>query len=75
MLMDLLLISRDFVLSDGTSVTVERDWSKAGPKATFLRHLARAACGYFSVVLTPSSNADHFNHFHLDIGPGRLCSV
>jgi hypothetical protein len=37
--------------------------------------VARAACGYFSVVLTPDSNADHFNHMHFDLGPDRLCSV
>jgi hypothetical protein len=64
-----------FRLSDGTSISVERDWAPPGPKGDFLRHLARAACGYFSVVLTPNSNREHFNHMHLDIGPGRLCSV
>jgi hypothetical protein len=64
-----------FRLSDGTSVSIQRDWSRPGPKRNFLHHLARAACGYFSVVLTPDSNADHFNHFHLDLGPDRLCSV
>jgi hypothetical protein len=64
-----------FRLSDGTSVSVERDWSQPGPKRNFLHHLASAACGYFSVVLTPDSNADHFNHMHLDIGPDRLCST
>ncbi|HWB52511.1 MAG TPA: extensin family protein [Stellaceae bacterium] len=64
-----------FRLSDGTLVSVERDWAHGGPKSAFLHHVARAACGYFSVVLTPDSNADHFNHFHLDLGPDRLCSV
>ena len=64
-----------FRLSDGTSVSVERDWARSGPKSTFLHHAARAACGYFSVVLTPDSNADHFNHFHLDLGPNRLCAI
>ncbi len=64
-----------FRLSDGTSVNIEHDWARPGPRSAFLHHLARAACGYFSVVLTPDSNADHFNHFHLDLGPSRLCSV
>lgn len=64
-----------FRLSDGTHVSVEHDWSQPGPKRTFLHHVARAACGYFSVVLTPDSNADHYNHFHLDLGPDRLCSA
>ena len=64
-----------FRLSNGETVSIQRDWSRPGPKSSFLRHVARAACGYFSVVLTPDSNADHFNHFHLDLGPNRLCSV
>jgi hypothetical protein len=64
-----------FRLSNGEIVSVERDWSRPGPRGAFLHHLARAACGYFSVVLTPDSNADHLNHFHFDLGPNRLCSV
>ncbi len=64
-----------FRLSDGTTVSVEHDWSESGPKRLFLRHLARRACSYFSVVLTPDSNAEHHDHIHLDIGPDRLCSA
>jgi hypothetical protein len=64
-----------FRLADGTEISVERDWWAPGPKRDFLHHLARSACGYFSVVLTPASDRDHFNHLHLDIGPERLCSV
>jgi len=64
-----------FRLADGTVVSVEHDWWAPGPKRDFLHHLARSACGYFSVVLTPSSDRDHFNHMHFDIGPDRLCSV
>ena len=64
-----------FRLSDGTTVSVQHDWSERGPKRLFLRHLARRACSYFSVVLTPDSNAEHYDHIHLDIGPDRLCSV
>jgi len=64
-----------FRLSDGTVISVERDWWAPGPKRDFLHHLASSACGYFSVVLTPDSDRDHFNHMHLDLGPERLCSV
>jgi hypothetical protein len=64
-----------FRLADGSEVSVERDWWAPGRKRDFLHHLAHSACGYFSVVLTPSSNRDHFNHMHFDIGPDRLCSV
>ena len=64
-----------FRLSDGTTVSVERDWREPGPKRQFLRHLTRRACRYFSVVLTPDSNAEHYNHMHFDSGPNRLCSA
>jgi hypothetical protein len=64
-----------FRLSDGSRVSVERDWSDSGPKGTFLHRLASKACRYFSVVLTPQSNADHYNHFHFDIGPDRFCGT
>ena len=63
-----------FRLSDGTTVSVARDWNAPGAKGEFLHHLARRACRYFSVVLTPDSNAEHYDHLHLDIGPERLCS-
>lgn len=64
-----------FRLADGTTISVEHDWSTSGPKRQFLYRVAQAACRYFSVVLTPDSNADHYNHFHLDIGPGKVCGV
>ena len=62
-----------FRLSDGSVASVEHDWWRPGPRRNFLRAVAHNACHYFSVVLTPSSNRDHYNHFHFDIGPGRSC--
>jgi hypothetical protein len=64
-----------FRFSDGSVALVQYDWARPGPYRRFLHDVARSACSYFSVVLTPNSNRDHFNHFHLDIGPGRVCSV
>ena len=64
-----------FRLSDGSTVSVQHDWNDPGPKGQFLRQLARRACRYFSVVLTPDSNADHYDHLHLDIGRDRLCEA
>jgi hypothetical protein len=64
-----------FRLSDGSTVSVEHDWNERGPKRLFLHRLAHQACSYFSVVLTPDSNAEHYDHIHLDIGPDRLCSA
>jgi hypothetical protein len=64
-----------FVLADGTRVTVARDWSRRGPARDFLREVARGACRYFAVVLTPNTNRDHRDHLHLDVGDQKLCSV
>lgn len=64
-----------FRLADGSTVSIAQDWGGSGDKRLFLRHLARRACEYFSVVLTPDSDADHHDHIHLDIGPDRHCSV
>jgi hypothetical protein len=64
-----------FVLEDGTVISVLRDWKSAGPKGRFLHDVARAACRRFSMVLTPDSDRDHYNHIHLDIGRYRGCGA
>jgi hypothetical protein len=64
-----------FELDDGTRIDVDSDWRARGPRRDFLRDIAKRACAYFNVVLTPASDALHHNHFHLDVGPYRLCSV
>jgi hypothetical protein len=62
-----------FVLRGGRRITVERDWTPKDREATtpagrFLRRLARRLYDedVFSVVLTPSFDRRHRNHFHLD---------
>jgi hypothetical protein len=62
-----------FELQDGTLIMVEHDWRRGGPRGRFLHDIARRACRYFSVVLTPDSNRDHHDHIHLDAGPYHLC--
>ena len=62
-----------FELADGTVVSVEHDWRAPGPRREFLREVVAKACTRFSVVLTPDSDRDHYNHIHLDAGPYRLC--
>ena len=64
-----------FRLADGSTVSVKNDWRDGGAKGAFLRQVARRACKYFSVVLTPASNAAHYDHIHLDIGPDKLCEA
>ncbi len=63
-----------FTTRQGT-VTVKDDWRDPGPRGQFLRAVARGACGRFGVVLTPNTNRDHHDHFHLDTGPSSLCSL
>jgi hypothetical protein len=55
-----------FRLSDGTHVTVLRDWKGQGEKAAFLREVRAGACRLFSTVLSPDYNAAHRDHLHLD---------
>ena len=64
-----------FLLDDGTLISVKNDWSGRGAPARFLHEVARGACGLFSVVLTPNTNADHHEHLHLDMGPWPLCDA
>lgn len=55
-----------FRLSDGTRISVARDWQSGGAKAAFLREVRDGACGLFATVLSPDYNAAHRDHFHLD---------
>jgi hypothetical protein len=63
-----------FVLADGKEIRVLRDWPREGaPQAAFLRAVHTGACRFFDVVLGPSYNAAHRDHFHLDMGRWRAC--
>lgn len=64
-----------FELADGTKISVLRDWRAGGAKQRFLREVAQKSCGIFTLVLTPNANHAHRDHFHLDLGPYRLCAV
>jgi hypothetical protein len=55
-----------FTLSDGTEISVARDWSSDGKKGEFLHAVRDEACRLFSTVLSPDYNAQHQDHFHLD---------
>jgi len=64
-----------FELEDGTLIRVKEHWRDGTNKSRFLREVAARACDHFSVVLTPATDGDHANHFHLDVGPWSLCSI
>ena len=67
-----------FVMADGRSLSVLRDWPGDGPEAAFLQAARTSACASFTTVLSPDYNASHRDHLHLDTadrGPGgwRAC--
>lgn len=62
-----------FVLADGRTVDLKRDWKGDGPKAAFLRAARDGLCARFRVVLGPDYNALHADHFHVDQGPFLTC--
>ena len=60
-------------LADGTVISVLDDWYQNTRRSQFLKAIARAACTHFSLVLAPWSDAQHQDHFHLDMGDWRSC--
>lgn len=62
-----------FVLADGRRITLAQ-WDDAGtPGAAFLRRVHEGACHSFDTTLGPDYNALHKTHFHVDMGPYRMC--
>lgn len=55
-----------FVLRDGRRITILRDWTGGGPKASFLKGARTSACQVFGTVLSPDFNDAHADHLHLD---------
>ena len=74
----------EFRAADGQAYNVETDWTinpdpgstcsvpVLGAKDALLHQLvcAWSATGLFNIILTPNYNAEHRNHFHLDLTPG-----
>jgi hypothetical protein len=64
-----------FVLSDGRKIVIAQAWHGADPATReFLRVVRTSACKRFGVVLGPSHDAAHHDHFHLELASRRLCS-
>jgi hypothetical protein len=55
-----------FVLENGRTVSVERDWGHRTPPGAFLRTVRDGACDLFSTVLSPDYNEAHADHLHFD---------
>jgi hypothetical protein len=56
-----------FVLADGRVVSVRTGWRGAFAERNFLRAVHSGACNVFTTVLGPSYDANHHDHFHLDL--------
>jgi len=55
-----------FRLTDGTRITIARDWKGDDAKSAFLREVRDGACQLFATTLSPDYNAAHADHLHLD---------
>jgi len=62
-----------FHFADGRTVSVVKDYGKAGDAGRFLDQAHDQTCGLFNVVLGPRYNRLHANHFHLDMGRYGIC--
>lgn len=62
-----------FRLEDGRLIDVKTFWKTAGKEGLFLRQVHQGACDIFSITLGPNYNAAHADHFHMDMGGGRIC--
>jgi hypothetical protein len=69
-----------FQLADGTWITVKGGWHSRDPsERAFLRDVHAGACQTFTTVLGPNYDANHRDHFHLDLarhgrdGQMRIC--
>ena len=66
-----------FVLADGRTIAVKSGWNGDPADRAFLRAVHRGSCDVFTTVLGPDYDANHHDHFHLDLarhsGSGRVC--
>ena len=62
-----------FVLADGRRITVESNWNSGRREMQFLAAIHDSACKRFGTVLSPNYNADHRDHFHLDMSGNGYC--
>ena len=58
-----------FILKDGRTIAVGGATKR--PEGEFMLAVRLAACGPFTTVLGPGSDADHATHFHLDLAERR----
>lgn len=59
------------LLADGRRIDVGSHQDTTSDEARFLAAIRKAACGTFTTVLGPGTDADHSDHFHFDMKDRR----
>ena len=60
-------------LANGRLISVLKGWDSGDNDAAFLHEVRNGLCDYFNLTLSPDYNADHADHFHVDMGWVRGC--
>lgn len=56
-----------FTLESGERITVKGGWRGRRSEQAFLRDVHKGACRNFTTVLGPNYDANHADHFHMDL--------
>lgn len=62
-----------FRTASGKQISVLQGWNRPGLQGAFLRAAHDSLCDWFNTTLGPEFNADHADHFHVDMGYWRTC--
>jgi hypothetical protein len=62
-----------FRLASGKIISVKANWYAPAKESRFLRLARDGLCDWFNVTLSPDYNADHADHFHVDMGWYQTC--
>jgi hypothetical protein len=62
-----------FTLATGRHINIAEQWNNNTQATKFLKDVAAAACNGFRVAVSPDADANHWNHFHWDMGPYWSC--
>jgi hypothetical protein len=62
-----------FRTRSGKVISVKRDWNKRTAEDQFLHTAHGGLCDWFNATLSPDYNADHADHFHVDMGRWQTC--
>ena len=60
-------------LANGKLISVLASWNAGDKDSEFLHEVHSGLCDYFNLTLSPDYNADHKDHFHVDMGWVRGC--